>query len=185
MNECVTTTAKRQFIHWFLKSYELQKKESAWLLSYLASDERLLERVHFIDNFENLPKVILIATKCVQFTAFKFYKHRRVTREVEKAFYDIRANPHEDIYIGLFFKNRESCLEYAAVLEGNPMDKQKVVQDSLLSLMAEIVLEQSLQAYRKKVLYEQIDEALAVGDEAQFLELTAELKKLLAWEIKK
>lgn len=65
------------------------------------------------------------------------------------------------------------------------MDKQRVVQDSLLSLMAEIVLEQSLQAYRKKVLYEQIDEALAIGDETTFLELTAELNKLLAWEIKK
>lgn len=183
MNECVTTSEKKTFIKWFLDNYELQKKEATWLLSYLASDERLLERVHFIDNFHNLPKTILMSTKCIQMTPFKFYKHKRVTREVEKAFYDIRSNPHEDIYIGLFFKDRAVCPEYAAVLEGNPMDKQNVVQDSLLSLMAEIVLEQSLQEYRKKKLYEQIDEALAIGDEETFLKLTEELKELLDLEL--
>ncbi|AQS56721.1 ReoY family proteolytic degradation factor [Novibacillus thermophilus] len=179
MNECVTTSEKKSFIHWFLEHYELQAKESAWLLSFLASDERLLARVHFIDSFHNLPKVILMSTKCTQMAPFKFYKHKRVTREVEKAFYDIRANPHEDIYIGLFFKDRSTCPEYAAVLEGNPMDKQNVVQDSLLSLMAEIVLEQSQRAYRKKTLYSQIDEALAKGDEETFFTLTEELKALL------
>lgn len=59
------------------------------------------------------------------------------------------------------------------------MDKQNVVQDSLLSLMAEIVLEQSQRAYRKKTLYSQIDEALAKGDEETFFTLTEELKELL------
>lgn len=59
------------------------------------------------------------------------------------------------------------------------MDKQNVVQDSLLSLMAEIVLEQSQRAYRKKTLYSQIDEALAKGDEETFFTLTEELKALL------
>ena len=184
MNECVTTSAKRTFIKWFLENYELQKKESAWLLSYLASDERLLERVHFIDSFRNLPKTILMSTKCMQMTPFKFYKHKRVTREVERAFYDIRANPHEDIYIGLFFKNRALCPEFAAVLEGNPMDKQNVVQDSLFNVMAEIVLEQSLQAYQKKVLYEQIDQSLADRDKQRFLQLTEKLNELLKLEIK-
>lgn len=182
MNECVTASEKKMFINWFLEHFELQKKEAAWLLSYLASDEQLLKRVHFIDNFRNLPKTILISTKCMQMTAFKFYKHQKVTREVEKAFYDIRSNPQEDVYIGLFFKGRASCPEYAAVLEGNPMDKQDVVQDSLLSLLAEMVLEQSLRTYRRKTLYRQIDEALALGDKATFLILTDELKELGAQE---
>ncbi|WP_054949635.1 ReoY family proteolytic degradation factor [Numidum massiliense] len=182
MNECVTTTEKKAFIKWFLHNYELQKKEAAWLLSYLASDGQLLARVHFIDSFRHLPKIVLMATKCTQMTPFKFYKHKRVTREVERAFYDIRANPHEDIYIGLFFKDRATCPEYAAVLEGNPMERQNVVQDSLLSLLAEITLEQSLKSYRKKKLYEQIDAALAEGDEEAFLTLTEELRALLAYE---
>lgn len=182
MSECVTSSEKRLFIKWFLENYELQKKEAAWLLSYLASDEQLLTRVHFIDSFHNLPKMMIMSTTCMQMTPFKFYKHKQVTQDIEKAFYDIRSNPHEDIYIGLFFRNRSDCPEYAAVLEGNPMDKQNVVQDSLLSLMAEIVLEQSLQASRKKRLYEQIDDALANGDKEQFLRLTAQLNELLELE---
>lgn len=179
MNECVTASEKKTFIHWFLEHYELQKKEAAWLLSYIASDARLLERVHFTNDFRNLPKIIVMSTKCIQMTPFKFCKHRRVTRDVEKAFYDIRANPHEDVYIGLFFKNRGNCPEYAAVLEGNPMDKQKFVQDSLLSLMAEIVLEQSLKSYQKERLYVLIDETLKKGDREKFYTLTEQLKQLL------
>ena len=56
MNECVTTSEKKSFIHWFLEHYELQAKESAWLLSFLASDERLLARVHLIDVFTTFRK---------------------------------------------------------------------------------------------------------------------------------
>lgn len=63
------------------------------------------------------------------------------------------------------------------------MDKQNVVQDSLLSLVAEIVLEQSLFTYRKQKLYQQIDESLALGDKKMFLNLTEQLIELLELDI--
>jgi uncharacterized protein YpiB (UPF0302 family) len=179
MGEVITIAEKKTFIKWFLEKYDLQNREAEWLLQYIASSDQLLERVHFIDNFRNLPKTILVSTKCVQMTPFKFYKNKRVTSDVEKAFLDIHNNPNEDIYIGLFFKERTTSPEYAAVLERNPMDDTKETIDALVSLQAELILDHAFKQFRLNSLYERIDQALAVGDQATFLELTSELKTVL------
>ena len=179
MGEVITIAEKKMFIKWFLEKYDLQNREAEWLLQYIASSDQLLERVHFIDNFRNLPKTILVSTKCVQMTPFKFYKNKRVTSDVEKAFLDIHNNPNEDIYVGLFFKERTSSPEYAAVLERNPMDDTKETIDALVSLQAELILDHAFKQFRLNSLYERIDQALAVGDQASFQQLTSELKTVL------
>ncbi|UOF89707.1 ReoY family proteolytic degradation factor [Fodinisporobacter ferrooxydans] len=176
MGEVIHVTEKKQFIKWFLDNYELQNREAEWLLQYLCSNDQLLERVHFIDNFRNLPKTILISTKCVQMTPFKFYKNKRVTSDVEKAFLDIHNHPTEDMYIGLFFKDRTVSPEYAAVLETNPMDDTRESIDALIELQAELILSQSLRDYRRYRLYRRIDEALDARDHKRFMDLTHELK---------
>lgn len=178
MSNSVTVSEKKQFISWFLNRYELQKKEAAWLLSYLSSDEQLLKRVHFVDHVENLPKAILMSTKCVKKPSFQFKKKKRLGTDVESAYFDIKSFPNEEIYIGLYFKDCASCPEFAAVLEVNPMDKQDLVQDHLLSLFAEMFLDQTMREFRKKELYIQIDQSLEDRDAANFAKLTEELRKL-------
>ncbi len=175
----ISVNDKKEFIKWFLNSYTLSKKEAAWLITYISSKENLLEKVHFVNDIIGLPKAILISTDCVTMTPFKFYKNNRVTPDVETAFLDIRSNPDEDIYIGLFFKERDTSPEYANVLEGNPMEKQKLVKNNLLELMAELSLDQAIREFNKKKLYEAIDTALSKGDRKIFYELTDELNKVL------
>lgn len=179
MGEVITIAEKKLFIKWFLEKYELQNREAEWLLQYIASSDQLLERVHFIDNFRNLPKTILISTKCVQMTPFKFYKNKRVTSDVEKAFLDIHNNPAEDIYIGLFFKERTVSPEYAAVLERNPMDDTRDTIDALVSLQAEMVLDYAIRTYHLETLYQQIDSALDRGDQTAFRELSSKLREVM------
>ena len=172
MGECVTVSEKKEFIQWFLNRYELQKREAAWLLNYLCSDDQLIRRTHFVDSLRHLPKTILISTRCVRMTPFKFAKNKRVSADVETAFYDIRSNKEEDLYISLCFKDKSTCPEYAAVLEVNPMERQDVVQDTLFNLLAEMILDEAVRDFREKNLYRRIDEALKNGDEQQFLQLT-------------
>jgi uncharacterized protein YpiB (UPF0302 family) len=179
MGEIIHVTEKKQFIKWFLERYELQNREAEWLLQYLCSNDQLLERVHFIDNFRNLPKTILISAKDVQMTPFKFYKNKRVTSDVEKAFLDIHNHPTEDIYIGLFFKDRASSPEYAAVLEANPLDDTRGTTDALVELQAELILDHSIRKFQRNRLYQAIDEALDNRNRQKFMELTFHLKKLL------
>lgn len=172
MSECVTVSEKKEFIQWFLGRHELQKREAAWLLNYLCSDDQLLKKTHFVNSLQQLNKTMTISARCVQMPPFQFTKNNRITNDVETAFYDIRSCPREDLYINLFFKERSSCPEYAAVQEVNPMEKQDYVQDSVISLFAELILDQVVREYREKDLYRKIDEALVRGDEKQFLQLT-------------
>ncbi|GAB2692241.1 IDEAL domain-containing protein [Paenibacillus thermoaerophilus] len=60
------------------------------------------------------------------------------------------------------------------------MDKKDTAYAALLSLMAEMVLDESIRKHREVCLYREIDRALASGDEALFLELTSELRTLLS-----
>lgn len=182
MSECITSSDKKEFIQWFLNQHQLQKREAAWLLSYLASEDRHLDRVHFVDNLRGLPKTLSIAAHPIQMVPFQFTKNKHVSSDVETAFYDIRSCPHDEIYISLFFKDRATCSEYAAVLEVNPMEKQDLVQDSLLGLMAEIVLDQAVRKFYEENLYQRIDQALAQGDEVKFLQLTEQWRKLMESE---
>ena len=59
------------------------------------------------------------------------------------------------------------------------MERQDLVQDTLLGLLAEIVLDRAIRDFRERELYRQIDQALAEGDEAKFLQLTEEWRNLV------
>lgn len=59
------------------------------------------------------------------------------------------------------------------------MGKQYVVQHQLMSLIAEIVLDQAIRDYEVNRLYKEIDQALEDRDEERFLQLTDELNMLL------
>ncbi|MBD1371604.1 YpiB family protein [Hazenella sp. IB182357] len=172
MRNMISVAEKKEFINWFLEHYELQKKEAAWLLSYLSSNEKLLTKVHFVEHTRHLARSLIISTKCSNMAAFKFIKNKRVGSDVESAFYDIRSYPHDDLYIGLYFKDRTVCSKYAAVLEVHPMRKHEIAQDHLLELFAEMILDQSIKTYRQHTLYEQIDQALVAGDRDAFMQLS-------------
>lgn len=58
------------------------------------------------------------------------------------------------------------------------MDKMKVTYEVMLSLYAEFVLDEAVRKFKEQNLYQEIDNALARGDEGMFLQLTNELKAL-------
>ncbi|EJW18172.1 IDEAL domain-containing protein [Paenibacillus alvei] len=58
------------------------------------------------------------------------------------------------------------------------MDKMKVSYEAMLSLTAEMIWDNAIRKYRTEKIYEEIDKALATGDETSFRTLTDELKTL-------
>jgi len=174
----ISVAEKREFIHWFLKRYELSR-ETTWLLRFLSSHDQLLKRIHFVDHVRSLPRSMIISTRCSNMIPFRYTHHRRVGLDVETAFYDIQMYPDEELYIGLYFKDRSTCPEYAAIMEGNPMEKYDLAQDQLLSLFAEMILDQALKDFQRRELYKKIDDALASRDEQSFLQLSEQWKKIL------
>ncbi|WP_124727354.1 YpiB family protein [Staphylospora marina] len=179
MRSQVSIHDKREFIGWFLKRYELRVKPAAFLLEYLAADDKLLERLHFVDHVRKLPRSLVLSTKCSNMTPFRYVKNKRIEADVETAFYDIRSNPLEDLYVGLYYRDRATCPKYAAVMEGNPMEKHDVVQDHLLSLFAEMLLDRAIRDFQERDLYRRIDHALSQRDEKTFLQLSEQWIKIM------
>ena len=58
------------------------------------------------------------------------------------------------------------------------MDKMKVSYEAMLRLTAEMIWDDAIRKYRTEKIYEEIDKALATGDESSFRTLTDELKTL-------
>ncbi len=58
------------------------------------------------------------------------------------------------------------------------MDKMKAAYEVMLGLAAEMIWDESLRRRRCEMLQQEIDAALANGDELAFLALTSELKML-------
>jgi uncharacterized protein YpiB (UPF0302 family) len=183
MDDVVTVSTKKEFIRWFLSKFYLKKKEGTWLFNYMLSDERLLEKIHFTENLKNKEKTIIISTLCSGATPFQFQKAAKIYYDVERAFHDIRLNPHEDVHVAVYFKDRMSYSQYLAVLEGNPMEEQRVLQEGTMSLIAEIVMDNAIRKHRLKNLLQEIDAALESRNKQKFLSLTNEWLELRKLEV--
>jgi uncharacterized protein YpiB (UPF0302 family) len=59
------------------------------------------------------------------------------------------------------------------------LEKQRVVENQLMSLVAEIILDKAIRDYEIRRLYAQIDDTLAQRDHERFLMLTDELNLIL------
>lgn len=175
----MSVSKKRAFISWFLDQYELQKREAAWFLSFLSSDEKILNRVHFVINIPKQCRTMILSTTCSSVKPFQYQKGDWMGTDVETAFYDICFYPHEELFINLYFRDRGTCPEYAAVLEGNPMEKQGLREHQMFSLYAEMILDKAVKEYEMSQLYQQINKALENRDEEAFLQLSEQYRKLL------
>ena len=146
------------------------------LIRYMMTRENVLRRVHFVENFRQLSRVIVVSTTCVSIAAFRYYRRNKpVSTDVEQAFLDFYQHPDEDIYVGLFFKDRGSCSPYTAVLEEiAPVELEPAVRE-MVALQAEWVIEQSLRTQQRLKLMEQVNAALDRGDRQAFYEASEQL----------
>lgn len=178
MGNTIPVVEKKDFLKSFLKQYELKRRECAWLLNYLMSDDNLMERVHFIEQAEQTPKALVISAQGVSTIPFSFRKNQHVTTDAEKAFHDIRLNQTEEIYIELHFKGAKSYSLYLAVLEDNPYLPENQKRAEVMENEAEQLLSHSLYMFNRSKLLEQIDQALDTRDQTLFNQFTEALRLL-------
>ncbi|SDJ67577.1 ReoY family proteolytic degradation factor [Sediminibacillus albus] len=178
MNTPISIKDKKEFIRWFLRNYQLKRRESVWILNYLINHEKLLERVHFIREARFCPRGIVISTFCSDEAPFRFYKNHIVTTDAEKSFHDIRLNRKDPVYIQLNFKNANQSAPYVAVLEDNPYLPDDYFITKKDRLAAKNLLETSIYHTQKERLQFEIDRALDERDQKRFDQLLQELKQL-------
>ncbi|MCL6453814.1 MAG: YpiB family protein [Alicyclobacillus sp.] len=170
MSGAITVAEKRHFLRWFLANYQLQSREAEMLMRYIMTRENVLRRVHFVENFRQLPRVIVVSTTCVQVAPFRYYRRNKpVSTDVEQAFLDLYQHPDDDVYIGLYFKDRSTSAAYAAVLEEAATAELEPAVREMIAMQAEWLLDQLTYRYERSKLMAAVDEALDRGDREAFL----------------
>ncbi|MDT8859998.1 ReoY family proteolytic degradation factor [Alkalihalobacillus sp. MEB130] len=178
MGNIIPVVDKKEFLKTFLQQFELKRRECAWLLNYLMSDDELMERVHFVEQAAHTPKALIISAKGVDSIPFSFHKEKHITTDAEKAFHDIRLNQTEDIYIELHFTGARQYPPYLVVLEDNPHIPENLELAVAFQQETEWLLDRSLKSFKKERLIKEIDQALDEQDECRFHQLVWELKQI-------
>ncbi|OIJ14796.1 hypothetical protein BKP37_07405 [Anaerobacillus alkalilacustris] len=178
MSSTISVLEKKDFLKWFLNKYQLKRRECAWLLNYLMSDDQLMEKVHFVENAEYCPKSLIISANDVDCIPFSFHKRQHVTMDAEKSFHDIRLNKEEEIYIQLNFRDSKKIPQYIAVLEENPFVPIDKETEKVYSLFADLIIDQASYQFEKKQLLKKIDESLDNGDKESFMFYSKKLSNL-------
>lgn len=169
---------KKVFIKWFLKNFQLKRREGVWILNYLLSNDELLTNIHFVDDAHYCPRAIVMSTVETTAIPFRFYKKNIMTSDAEKSFHDLRLNPQELMYVQLNFPNVPPSPVYLAVLEENPYMPKDLVIHEKDRLAAQRLLENSVMAFQEQQLLREIDDALDAGDKEKFFELSNLLQAL-------
>lgn len=178
MTAFVSVVDKKAFVRWFLKNYQLKRRECVWILNYLLSNDELLKHIRFVEEAHYCPRAMVMSTVESTGVPFRFYKGNVMTADAEKSFHDLRLNEKEDMYLQLNFPNIPPSTQYLAVLEENPFMPETLLVNEKDRLLAEEMLSTSLLVFQQEKLLAQIDEALDQGDEDRFYELSNLLQVL-------
>ena len=103
MTASVSVMEKKEFVRWFLKRYQMKRRECVWILNYLLSHDDLLQKVHFVEEAHYCPRAMVMSVTESTGVPFRFYKGNLMTADAEKSFHDLRLHPNEDMYIQLNF----------------------------------------------------------------------------------
>lgn len=178
MKASVTNLEKKEFIRWFLKRYDMKRRECVWVLNYIIGHDDLLERIHFVEEAHFCPRAMVMSTTDSSGIPFRFYKGNIMTADAEKSFHDLRLNADEDMYIQLNFPKIPPNPTYLSVLEENPHIPGYLQSNFGDKEVAEKLLEASMKEFQQDTLLKQIDEAIDRGDKELFLQLTEQLNEI-------
>jgi uncharacterized protein YpiB (UPF0302 family) len=176
MNQTVSLKEKKEFIQWFLKRYQMKRRESVWMLNYYLSHDEHLENLHFVEESHYCPRALVMSVTESTGIPFRFYSGSDMTASAEKAFTDIKSNSNTKMYIQLNFPNSIS-VEYLSVLEENPHTPKIVLANRNIEdiEIAEQLIEHVMKMSYQNNLSKMIDEALDNGDKELFMKLTSQM----------
>lgn len=180
MNSNIKFNEKVDFISWFLKNYRFKRRECVWMLNYLISNKKNLDKVVFSTDVKYCKNSFVISSDSVDGKSFVYYKDGKESFDAEEAFKDLSNSENEVFYIELLFPERNSCYQYQSVVEENPFipDELKNKYYQLNKQISESLLSGLSLKFEKDYLCSKIDIALDNRNYKDFMRLTEKLNEL-------
>lgn len=175
----ISAENKRKFIEYFLKHYQLKRREGKWVLNYLKAEESHLEKIHFVEDASLCPKGLVFTAHGVESSEFYFYSDGLKSSNIEKVFNTLKREPIDNLYIELNFPHWQMNDAYIEVLEKNPYALDILNLTPEEQLMVDSVIEDNMNAFAVDYLVREIDAALDSADMPLFYSLTDQYNHLL------
>lgn len=178
VNEKANNQEKKIFLKWLTNNYQFEVREALWILDFLYNHQTILKKSHFVEKVEQTPRGIYISVSDLDKVDFVLYKNGHSYNNPMKAFHEVRLNWSSDLYLEIDFENAWQSKEYLAVLEDNPYApwNEAITDELIIEMKNALKVESYIQA--KKRLVRKIDEALAVEDQENFIELSRKFEQL-------
>ena len=177
MEKTVALQDKKDFIRWFLKRYQLKRRECVWILNYMLSHDTLLERVTFVKDSKGCARGFAMSATCTKDEPFIFYRGDSIIKDAEKAFHSLRLEEN-DFYLQISFSDNNKSPNYASVIEENPFAPiEKTDENPEIKKEAFKLLTETMAIGNKMRITKVIDEILDLGQKDKFLELSRCLKE--------
>lgn len=174
----VSIWAKKNFILWFLESYQFQSDSPKRFLSYLVESEELLARICLVYNGTHLRPLLVISSDHTGMPPLFLKTADKNTTDSLTILQHLQTNRENPIYLTLYFPDRRASEPYQAVVEETfPEAEQgnQFMMDFELSLLIEACRLDMERAH----LMRQIDQSLDKGNKRTFMRLVKKLKNLL------
>lgn len=163
---------KKRFLRWFISHQLTENDDVSWFLDDLLADEKVLNRIHFVEKIDSTPKGMIISTIPGD-EPFTFFKGSVQSDNVYTAYHELQLHEDEPFYVKIKFPSVEKNRLYQMLLreEKSYTKRNKAIATHLLNHL--------LQKEQKALLQQKIDWALDTKNEEMFKYYSTQLKKLV------
>jgi len=169
----VNSEVKKSFIRELQGNFSLKRRESNWILNYIADNARLIENVHFVDDVTGYENAITMAVNTSDEKPFTALIEGTETTDAEKTFHHMRLNVDKPWYIKIDGDKQLLQLEsYVKVVGDNP----NVKLPNKYSVEAQKLIDKMEYEHQLNWFKTRVDEALDNGDKESFMKYSEELK---------
>ncbi len=173
----VSLEAKQQYIHWFMSTFALKRRDSRVLLSFLLENEDVLARITFVENLSYVDSALLISARGSGTYPFMFRDRGEFVYSTLLTLQRlVDRDDDEPIYLWLAYDPSSASPDLLNVVQENPAVAWHNRARKVARLLLRTVEDEMTELVDRRAELERlIDLALEQGDRAAFLQHTNEL----------
>lgn len=166
MEKSKEARSKAEVIRLFLDQHQPKLPEARGFLQFLLAKEEILRRLEIVDELDDSPYAILVSAKGSGTWPFFYRRGDRFFHKTSQAVVELMKFVPEPLYL---------CLSTSP----GPWTEEQRDFVAMLTRWRDGVFASEIERLNRRFdLLHRIDEALARGDQIEFMHLTGELRKL-------
>lgn len=169
-----TDEKKRNFIEWFIESYDLKRNATVWVLNHITANDDLVKNLRFVEDASVYEVGMVVTAKGSEGVPFKFHNKQQTIEQEETVLYELEPEEFEqlNIFVQINFEGSDECEDYQDLL-ADKLEFSKE-EDSYIDSITELTLIEG----RRMILRNKINNSIKAQDKEEFKELSNNFKEV-------